>query len=79
MIQRYAEYKGYDVSASVDLSGYSDVEQIAAWARPCMEWANAVGLITGKANNRLAPRSNTTRAETAMILLRFCETIIAAG
>ena len=75
MIQRFAVYKGQDASASADLSGYTDADQIGNWAKDAMAWANAAGLITGKGDARLDPKGNTTRAEAAAILMRFCENL----
>ena len=42
-----------------------------------MKWANASGLITGVSDTELRPQGNATRAEVAMLMMRFCET--AAG
>ena len=73
IMMRYADYKGIDTSARADLSGYADADDISDWAYENMQWANAEGLITGRSNNMLVPQGNTTRAETAAILMRFCE------
>ncbi len=73
IMMRYADYKGIDTSARADLSGYADESEISDWAYENMQWANAEGLITGRSNNMLVPQGNTTRTETAAILMRFCE------
>lgn len=73
IMMRYADYKGVDTGARADLSGYADADDISDWAYENMQWANAEGLITGRSNNMLVPQGNTTRAETAAILMRFCE------
>jgi len=75
ILYRYAQYKGYDVSAQADLSKFTDTGKISAYALPALQWANAEGLINGKGNGVLDPRGQATRAEAAAILMRFCEDI----
>ena len=75
MFYRYAEYKGMDVSAKVDLSKYTDADQIHSWALDAMQWANAVGLINGRSATTLNPLDNTMRSEHATLLYRWCTDI----
>ena len=75
ILYRYAQYKGYDVTASNDLSSYTDASRISAYATTAMQWANAEGLITGNTSTTINPTGNATRAEVATILMRFCETV----
>ena len=75
ILYRYAQYKGYDVTASNDLGSYTDASQISAYATTAMQWANAEGLITGNTTTTINPIGNATRAEVATILMRFCENI----
>ena len=75
ILYRYAQFKGYDVTASADLSAYTDTSEISAYAVPAMQWANAEGLVTGRTNTTLDPEGDATRAEIATIMTRFCETI----
>ena len=75
ILYRYAQHKGYDVTASNDLSSYADGSQISAYATTAMQWANAEGLITGNTDTTINPTGNATRAEVATILMRFCENI----
>ena len=74
ILYRYAEAKGYDVSASADLSGYPDADQVQDYAQPAMAWAVAEGIVEGVDGN-LNPAGNATRAQIATILMRFCEGI----
>ena len=69
---RYAEAKGYDVSARADLSAYTDADQIQSYAAESVAWAVAEGLIQGFEDNTLRPAGNATRAQIATILMRFC-------
>ena len=72
---RYAEAKGYDVSARADLSAYPDADQIQSYAAESVAWAVAEGLIQGFEDNTLRPAGNATRAQIATILMRFCQTV----
>ena len=76
ILYRYAQFKGYDVTASNDLSSYTDASRISAYATTAMQWANAEGLITGNTTTTINPIGNATRAEVATILMRFCENIV---
>ena len=73
ILYRYAESKGYDVSASADLAGYPDGEAIQAYAREAMAWAVAENIIRGMEDDTLKPAGNASRAQIATILMRFCE------
>ena len=71
--KRYAEAKGYDVSASADLSGYTDAGDIAGYAQTAMAWANGAGLVTGTSDTTLSPTGSAVRGQVATILMRFLE------
>ena len=75
MLYRYAEAKGYDVSASADLSGYPDAGQVQDYAQPAMAWAVAENIIQGMEDGTLKPAGNASRAQIATILMRFCEDV----
>ena len=72
MLYRYAQNKGYDVTASADLSGYPDAGKVQTYAQEAMSWAVAEGIVEGMDGN-LNPAGNATRAQIATILMRFCE------
>ena len=78
MLYRYAQYKGYDVTGSADLSGYADADSVSGWAEYAVAWAVGAGLISGVGNNTLNPQGSATRAEIATILMRFAETFVPA-
>ena len=59
----------------VSSGGYSDQAGISAFARTAMAWANAEGLITGTSGSLLSPKGTATRAQTAMILMHFCQKV----
>ena len=74
MLYRYAKLKGYDVSASADISGYTDASSVSSWATDAMRWAVSAGLIQGS-GNALTPQANASRAQIATILMRFAQSI----
>lgn len=73
MLYNYAKYKGYDVTASADLSAFADNASVSTWAQPAMQWAVAEGYISGMGDNQLAPQGTATRAEIASVIMRFME------
>ena len=68
---RYAKYKGYDTSATADLSTFRDAGQILAFAVEPWNWAVTHGIVTGMTADTLAPMSLTNRAQAAVIFQRF--------
>lgn len=76
ILYRYAEWAGYDVSESADLTGFSDYNQISDYAKDDLSWANAEGLIVGTSDTTMSPQGYATRAQVAAILYRFCEKVV---
>ena len=80
ILYRYAKFKGYDVSNSVEVIYYFvDANQISNYAAPALKWAYAEGIITGKTSVTLDPKGGATRAEVATILMRFCQKYAGGG
>ena len=77
ILYRYAQFKGYDVTADGNLDAYTDAAQISNYAAAAMQWANAEGLLTGVTATTLNPQGSATRAQVATILMRFAESIAA--
>ena len=75
ILYRYAQNKGYNVSAKADLNKFTDVGKISSYALEALQWANAEGLINGKGDSVLDPKGQATRAEAAAILMRFSEDV----
>ena len=76
ILYRYAQYKGYDVSAGADTNilSFADAFSVSEYAAPAMQWACASGLVTGAEKGGeafLAPRDTTTRAQIAALITRF--------
>ena len=71
VLYRYAQYKGADVSASGDISGFADSANVSSWAVDAVKWAVGSGLVNGVEGNALAPQGTSTRAQAATVLMRF--------
>lgn len=54
------------------LDGFSDSSEISFWAAEAMSWAVESGLMQGRGNGIIAPKSPATRAELAQLLMNFC-------
>ena len=76
ILYRYAQHKGYDVSAGKDTNilSFDDAFAVSEYAIPAMQWACGSGMVRGiaqKGGMLLAPKDTTTRAQTATLLMRF--------
>ncbi len=71
MLMNYAQWKGQDISARADLSGYTDAP--STWASEAVQWAVAEGLLAGVTDDQLQPQGQATRAQVAAIFERFLE------
>ena len=71
MLWRYAGSPG----AEGGLSEFTDGADTSGWAQQAMSWAVARGLITGVDSDRLSPKGQATRAQTATILMRFAQSV----
>ena len=60
------------------ISAFPDAGSVANWAYAAMSWAVGNGLIVGNAHNGLDyldPNDSATRAQTATIIMRYCQLI----
>lgn len=73
MLYRYARNSDSNNGGNGDLGGFIDGAKVSSWAQDAMTWAVGIGLLQGKSGNHIDPVGNATRAETAVILQRFCE------
>ncbi|MEE0434554.1 MAG: 5'-nucleotidase C-terminal domain-containing protein [Peptococcaceae bacterium] len=76
MLHNYAAYKGYDLSATDDLSTFADADQVSSWAHNVVCWAVGADLLHGTGDGILNPGGTATRAEVAAILANFCNTFV---
>ena len=72
ILYRYAAYKGYDVTATGDLSQFPDGNNVSDWAVEAVEWAVSANLLQGD-DAGLLPSGTATRAQSAALLMRFCQ------
>lgn len=75
IIYRYAAFKEYDMTASADLSSFTDADQISSYALSALRWANAEGLVNGVGGNLIDPKGSAQRSQVAAIFSRFCQNI----
>lgn len=73
MLYRYAELMGEDVSKTTTLDSFKDGSKVSSYAAEALKWAAAEGIVTGKTGGIIDPQAGATRAETATMLMRFCE------
>lgn len=71
MLYNYAKVKGYDLTASGDLTAFPDGSKVSSWAKEAMAWANGNQLINGFEDDTLRPGGDSTRAQAASILMNF--------
>ena len=50
---------------------WEDADKVSPWAVESLEWAARRGLITGKTESTIDPLDDLTRAEAAVIAMRF--------
>ena len=64
---------------SAPISAFPDAGSVANWAYAAMSWAVGNGLIQGNAHDNgldyLDPNGSATRAQTATIIMRYCQLI----
>jgi len=75
ILYRYAVFSQMDVSKTTALSAYRDANTVSTWAHTAVSWTNASGLITGMSADTLAPKESMTRAQAALVFMRFCALI----
>ena len=73
MFYNYAGYKGYDLIATRDLSGFTDAGSVSDWAVEAVKWAVGSRLMKGCENGALTPQKTATRAEAGAMLHNFIE------
>lgn len=69
---RFAKLEGKTVEAKGDLKRYQDADSVSNYAVESMTWAVETGLVKGMGKDILSPKTNSTRAQIAEILMRYC-------
>ena len=75
MLYNYAKYKGYDLTATGDLTQFPDAGSISSWAETALSWANGNDLINGHENGTIDPKGSTIRAQAASIMANFDQNV----
>ena len=68
---RYAQYKGYDTTATGSLDRFTDKDKVSQWSKQPLIWAVSSGIVNGTGDNLLSPKGTATRAHIAAMLHRF--------
>lgn len=74
ILYRYAQFKGYDTTASAALTDFTDAADV--WAVDAMEWALAEGILTGTTTTTLTPNGSANRGQAATFLMRFVTKVV---
>lgn len=72
-IVRFAEYINCILTEAAEAAEFADAESVSEWAKNSVKLMQAAGIISGKENNMFAPNDETTRAETAKMLILMME------
>ena len=80
MLYRFAQEQGYDVSIgeNTNILSYTDVADLSEYAISAMQWACGAGIINGTSADTLSPQGQATRAQVAVMLMRFCKSFESA-
>ena len=76
MLYQFARNQGYDLSVGQDTNilSYTDAFQVSEYAVSALQWACGAGILSGTGDgSTLSPQGEATRAQTAVMLQRFCE------
>ena len=76
ILYRYAQFKGYDVSAKGDLTAFTDGDNVSEWATDALAWCVGAKLINGRDNGTVDATGTATRAEIAKIFMSFSENVV---
>lgn len=81
MIGRALKAQGFQLEEPADkvLARYRDAKDIGAWAREDLALAVQAGIVRGVNATTLAPQQNATRAQVAVMLVRYLEYVLNAG
>lgn len=71
VLYRYAGFCGHELSGQAELTKFTDASDVGGWALDAMKWAVGCGVITGSGPDLLSPQGSASRAQTAVMLVRF--------
>lgn len=74
ILYRYAQLGGRGgILNGTEILRFPDTGEVADWAKEAMTWTVDREIISGRGNGLLVPKANSTRAEAASMLMRYCE------
>lgn len=73
-ISRYLEYK-QTLFVEQLVEEFADEDTISPWAKQAVKTVKNLGIISGKEDGMFAPMDNTTRGETAKIIVNLMNVI----
>lgn len=76
---RYANTMGYDTGKYANISGFTDVGFVSAFADEAFCWAVANGIINGTSATTLSPTDGAARAQVAAMITRFVKNVAAGA
>jgi hypothetical protein len=72
MLNNYVKFKGLELSSDVNVT-FADDAEIASWAKDGVYALAGAGILNGVGGGNYAPNKTATRAEVAMMLMRFIQ------
>ena len=75
MLMRYLEFIKYEYVVADDYRIFADEDEISGYAKDSVQTLNKLGIINGKGNSVIDPKSSATRAEVAAMLHRLLELV----
>ena len=76
ILARYMDYAGFTLSKTASSDGFADMAGVSPWAADAVRTALETGLLTGKPGQSIDPQGQASRAEIAVILQRFVESVL---
>lgn len=72
LLKRYADLKSMKFDTK-DTQAFKDENYLSLWAEDAVLWAKDSGILSGREDKRFYPKQGATRAEIAMVFMRFVE------
>ena len=60
---------------SASIEGFSDADDVSAWAQAAMEWAYGEGVMNGNADGTINPNGATVRSQIAQFFMNFIQSL----
>lgn len=79
LLHNYLKYRGIELQQSTSSGTFTDQAQISSWALASVNYMRNAGVISGRADGSFAPKSIASRAEVAVIMMRFDKAVLNAS